>query len=161
RVGGGTRASGLLEAIEPFGMAAVTGSCGPLGMAGLALGGGYWALIGRHGLAPDKLLHGEGVLSGRPIVTAPNGGEHEVVWALRGGGGNFGVVTDMHFQLHYLESVRSGMLVYPFAEARTVLEGCAEIAASAPDELTVQLGFVTGADGEPVVLVVPTWCGPA
>jgi len=53
------------------------------------------------------------------------------------------------------------MLVYPFAEARTVLEGCADIAAAAPDELTVQLGFVTGADGKPVVLVVPTWCGPA
>src|SRR5262249_40503910 len=80
---------------------------------------------------------------------------------LRGGGGNFGVVTDMHFQLHYLPSVRSGMLVYPFAEARTVLEGCADIAASAPDDLTVQLGFVAGADGESVVLVVPTWCGPA
>src|SRR5215831_13065818 len=146
RVGGGTRASGLLEAIEPFGMAAVTGSCGPVGMAGLAL---------------DNLLSVEVVLSDGRIVTAHNGDEQELFWALRGGGGNFGVVTDMHFQLHYLASVRSGMLVYPFAEARTVLEGCAEIAASAPDELTVQLGFVTGADGEPVVLVVPTWCGPA
>src|SRR5262245_13870821 len=66
----------------------------------------------------------------------------------------------MHVRVHCLPSVRSGMLVYPFAEARTVLEGCADIAASAPDDLTVQLGFVTGADGEPVVLVVPTWCGP-
>jgi FAD/FMN-containing dehydrogenase len=82
-------------------------------------------------------------------------------WAVRGGGGNFGVVTNMQVQLHYLSSVRSGMLVYPFAEARTVLEGCAEIAASAPDDLTVQLGFVTGADGGPVVLVIPTWCGRA
>jgi hypothetical protein len=161
RVGGGTRASGLLEAIEPFGMAAVTGSCGPVGMAGLALGGGYGPLIGRYGLALDNLLGVEVVLSDGRIVTAHNGDEQELFWALRGGSGNFGVVTDMHFQLHYLASVRSGMLVYPFAEARTVLEGCAEIAASAPDELTVQLGFVTGADGEPVVLVVPTWCGPA
>ena len=161
RVGGGTRALGLLEAIEPFGMAAVTGSCGPVGMAGLALGGGYGPLIGRYGLALDNLRAVEVVLSDGRIVTAHNGNEQELFWALRGGGGNFGVATHMHFQVHHLPSVCSGMLVYPFAEARTVLEGCAEIAASAPDELTVQLGFVTGAGGEPVVLVVPTWCGPA
>src|SRR5262245_23549310 len=160
RVGGGTRASGLLEAAEPFGMAAVTGSCGPVGMAGLALGGGYGPLIGRYGLALDNLRAVEVVLSDGRIVNAHNSDEEELFWALRGGGGNFGVVTNMHFQVHYLPSVRSGMLVYPFAEARTVLEGCADIAASAPDDLTVQLGFVTGADGEPVVLVVPTWCGP-
>jgi FAD/FMN-containing dehydrogenase len=161
RVGGGTRASGLLEDIEPFGMAAVTGSCGPVGMAGLALGGGYGPLIGRYGLALDNLLAVEVVLADGRIVTAHNGDEQELFWALRGGGGNFGVVTNVHFRLHYLPSVCSGMLVYPFGEARTVLEGCAEMTASAPDDLTVQLGFVTGADGEPVVLVVPTWCGPA
>lgn len=161
RVGGGTRASGLLEDLEPIGMAAVTGSCGPVGMAGLALGGGYGPLIGRYGLALDNLLAAEVVLADGRIVTTHNGNEQELFWALRGGGGNFGVVTNMHFRLHYLPSVCSGMLVYPFAEARTVLEGCAEIAASAPDDLTVQLGFVSGADGEPVVLVVPTWSGPA
>jgi len=161
RVGGGTRASALLTAIEPFGMAAVTGSCGPVGMAGLTLGGGYGPLIGRFGLALDNLLSAEVVLSDGRIVTAWHDREEELFWALRGGGGNFGVVTDMHVQLHYLSSVRSGMLVYPFTEARTVLEGCAAISASAPDDLTVQLGFVTGADDKPVVLVVPTWCGPA
>jgi FAD/FMN-containing dehydrogenase len=161
KVGGGTRASGLLEAVEPFGMAAVTGSCGPVGMAGLALGGGYGPLIGRYGLALDNLLGAEVVLADGRIVTASHNREPELFWALRGGGGNFGVVTDMHVQLHYLSSVRSGMLAYPFVQARTVLEGCAEIAASAAESLTVQVGFVTGADGEPVVLVVPTWCGPA
>src|SRR5262245_27655047 len=161
RVGGGTRASGLLEAVEPFGMAAVTGSCGPVGMAGLALGGGYGPLNGRYGLALDNLRAVEVVLADGRIVNANKGDEQELFWALRGGGGNFGVVTNMHFQIHYLPSVRSGLLVYPFAEARTVLEGCAEIAASAPDELSVQLGFATGADGEPVVLVVPMWCGAA
>jgi AraC family transcriptional regulator len=94
-------------------------------------------------------------------VTALPDHEEELFWALRGGGGNFGVVIDMHIQLHQLESVRSGMLVYPFTEARTVLEGCAAIAASAPDELSIQLGFVAGADGEAVILIVPTWCGCA
>src|SRR5215831_20973797 len=161
RIGGGTRANALLDAIEPFDLAAVTGSCGPVGMAGLILGGGYGPLIGRFGLALDNLRSVEVVLSDGRIVTAHKGDEEELFWALRGGGGNFGVVTNMHLQVHYLPSVRSGMLVYPFAEARTVLEGCADIAATAPDHLTVQLGFVTGAGGEPVVLVVPTWCGPA
>jgi len=160
RIGGGTRATALLGAIGPFDMAAVTGSCGPVGMAGLTLGGGYGPLIGRFGLALDNLRGAEVVLADGRIVTALHDREQELFWALRGGGGNFGVVTDMHLQLHLLSSVRSGMLVYPFAEARTVLEGCADIAATAPDDLTVQLGIVTGADGEPVVLVVPTWCGP-
>jgi FAD/FMN-containing dehydrogenase len=161
RIGGGTRASSLLNAIEPFGMAAVTGSCGPVGMAGLTLGGGYGPLTGRFGLALDNLLGADVVLADGRIVTAWDDHEPELFWALRGGGGNFGAVIDMHVQLHYLSSVRSGMLVYPFAEARTVLEICAEIAAAAPDNLTVQLGFATGADEEPVVLVVPTWCGAA
>jgi FAD/FMN-containing dehydrogenase len=159
RVGGGTRAAALLAAVESFDMAAVTGSCGSVGMAGLTMGGGYGALIGRFGLALDNLLGAEVVLADGRIVTALHDCEEELFWALRGGGGNFGVITDMHLQLHYLPSVCSGMLVYPFAEARTVLEGCADIAASAADDLTVQLGLVTGADGEPVVLVVPTWCG--
>src|SRR5215510_8374439 len=83
RVGGGTRASGLLEAIEPFGMAAVTGSCGPVGMAGLALGGGYGPLIGRYGLALDNLLSVEVVLSDGRIVNANKGDEQELFWALR------------------------------------------------------------------------------
>ena len=78
---------------------------------------------------------------------------------MRGGGGNFGVVTAMHHRLHDLPSVRSGMLLFPFAEAKAVLERCADIAASAPEELTVQLGLVVGPDGAPVVMVVPTWCG--
>src|SRR5215470_7030954 len=161
RVAGGTRASGLLGDVEPFGMVAVTGSCNPVGMAGLTLGGGYGPLIGRFGLALDNLLSAEVVLADGRVVTALHDHEEELFWALRGGGGNFGVVTDMHLQLHYIPSVCSGMLVYPFSEAATVLQGCAEIAASASDDLTVQLGFATGADGEKVVLVVPTWCGTA
>jgi hypothetical protein len=65
----------------------------------------------------------------------------------------------MQYQLHDLSSVRSGLLLYPFAEAEAVLGKCAEIAASAPNELTVQLGFFAAPDGSPVVFVAPTWCG--
>jgi FAD/FMN-containing dehydrogenase len=79
---------------------------------------------------------------------------------LRGGGGNFGVVTELHWQLHDLPSVRSGMLIYPFAEARAVLKGCADVSASAPESLTVQVGCLSGPNGTPVAFAAPTWCGP-
>jgi FAD/FMN-containing dehydrogenase len=159
QISGGARASDLLAVTDPLGLAAVTGSCGAVGMAGLTLGGGYGALIGRFGLALDNLLAAEVVLADGRIVTAMHDSEEELFWALRGGGGNFGVVTAMQHRLHMLPSIRSGMLLFPFAEAKVVLEGCAEIAASAPDELTVQLGLAVGPDGIPVVMVVPSWCG--
>ena len=160
RISGGARASDVLTVTDPRGLAAVTGSCGAVGMAGLTLGGGYGPLIGRFGLALDNLIAADVVLADGRIVTAEHDREEELFWALRGGGGNFGVVAAMRIRLHNLPNVLSGMLVYPFSEAKSVLEGCIDLAASMPEDLTVQLGFVVGPDGAPVVLVVPTWCGP-
>ena len=154
RISGGARASDVAAVADPLRVAAVAGSYGGVGM-----GGGYGALIGRFGLALDNLIAAEVVLADGRLVAANADNEEELFWALRGGGGNFGVVTTMHYRLHDLPSVRSGMLIYPFSEARAVLAGCADIAASAPEELTVQLGCVFGPDDAPVVMVVPTWCG--
>jgi len=126
QISGGARASDLLAVTDPLGLAAVTGSCGAVGMAGLTLGGGYGALIGRFGLALDNLLAAEVVLADGRIVTAKHDNEEELLWALRGCGGNLGVVTAMEHRLHELPSIRSGMLLFPFAEAKAVLEGCAE-----------------------------------
>jgi FAD/FMN-containing dehydrogenase len=159
QISGGARASDVLAVTDSLGLAAVTGSCSSVGMTGLTLGGGYGPLIGRFGLALDNLLAAEVVLADGRIVTARQDSEPELFWALRGGGGNFGVATAMQYRVHHLPSVRSGMLLFPFNEARTVLEGCVDIAASAPDELTVQLGLVGGPDGTPLVMIVPTWCG--
>ncbi len=159
RISGGARASDVHAVADPLGVAVVAGACSAVGMTGLTLGGGYGALIGRFGLALDNLLAAEVVLADGRIVVAKPDNEEELFWALRGGGGNFGVVTAMHHRLHDLPSVRSGMLVYPFAEAKGVLERCADLAAAMPEELTVQVGFVGGPDGAPVVLIVPTWCG--
>jgi FAD/FMN-containing dehydrogenase len=160
RIAGGARASDVLAVTDPLRVAAVAGSFGAVGMAGFALGGGYGALIGRFGLALDNLLSAEVVLADGRLVVATHDHDEELFWALRGGGGNFGVVTAMHHRLHHLPSVRAGMLLFPFTEARAVLEGCADIAAFAPEDLTAQLGLVAGPDGAPVVMVVPTWCGP-
>lgn len=159
RVAGGARASDVLTVTDPLGLAAVTGSCSPVGMAGLTLGGGYGPLIGRFGLALDNLLAAEIVLADGRIITAQHGRDDDLFWALRGGGGNFGVVTAMHIRLHELPNVVSGMLIYPFSEARTVLRRYAETASAMPDELSVQVGAVAGPDGVPVIMLVPTWSG--
>src|SRR5262245_17427008 len=151
QIAGGARAADVLAVTDPRGLAAVTGACGAVGMAGLTLGGGYGPLIGRFGLALDNLVAAEVVLADGRIVTANDDQEEELFWALRGGGGNFGVVTEMHHRVHDLPNVLSGMLVYPFAEAKGVLERCTDIAASLPEELTFQLAFVAGPDGAPVV----------
>jgi FAD/FMN-containing dehydrogenase len=158
-VSGGARAADLLAATDPLGLAPITGACNAVGVVGLTLGGGYGPLIGRFGLALDNLEAAEVVLADGRVVVADHENEEELFWALRGGGGNFGVVTSMRVKLHRLPSVRSGMLLYPFAEAKGVFERCAEIANSAPDELTVQVGVVHGPDGSPVVLINPTWSG--
>ena len=160
RISGGARASDVVTAADPLGLAPVTGSVGTVGMAGLTLGGGYGPLIGRFGLALDNLLAAEVVLADGRVAFARDDSESELFWALRGGGGNFGIVTAMYHRLHDMPAVCSGMLIYPFAEAKGVLERCADIATFMPDELTVQVGIAVGPDG-PVVMIVPTWCGPS
>jgi FAD/FMN-containing dehydrogenase len=158
-IAGGARAAHVAAVTDPLGLAAVTGTCSAVGMTGLTLGGGYGPLIGRFGLALDNLLAAQVVLADGRVIVADEANEAELFWALHGGGGNFGVATAMRYRLHNLPSVRSGLLVYPFAEARSVLRGCADIAASSPEDLTVELGCIGGADGQPVVIIHPTWCG--
>jgi FAD/FMN-containing dehydrogenase len=137
RIAGGARASDVVAMTDPLRVAAVAGSFGGVGMAGFTLGGGYGALIGRFGLALDNLLAAEVVLADGRVVVANSKSEEELFWALRGGGGNFGVVTAMQHRLHPLPGVRSGMLIYPFSEAKAVLERCTDMAASIPEALTV------------------------
>jgi FAD/FMN-containing dehydrogenase len=159
RISAGARAADVAAVTDPLGLAAVTGSVGAVGMTGLTLGGGYGPLIGRCGLALDNLLAAEVVLADGRLVVADRDNEAELLWALRGGGGNFGAVTAMRHRLHALSGVRFGTLIYPFAEAKQVVTRCADVAASAPDALTVQVILVGGPSGTPVVMIAPTWCG--
>jgi FAD/FMN-containing dehydrogenase len=159
QIQGGARIADVVAVTEPRGLVAVTGTCTAVGMTGLTLGGGYGPLIGRFGLALDNLVGAEVVLADGRLVVADDRNEAELFWALRGGGGNFGVVTAMRHRLHRMSTVYSGMLIYPFAEAKEVLDRCAELAAFAPDQLSVQLGIAANEGGAPMVMVVPTWCG--
>jgi FAD/FMN-containing dehydrogenase len=158
-IAGGARAGDVNAATDPLGLAVVAGSASSVGIAGLTLGGGYGPLIGRFGLALDNMLSAEIVLADGRIVHADGETNADLFWALRGGGGNFGVVTAMRHRVHEMPSVHSGMLVYSFSEASDVLERCSELMAAAPDELTVQHTLMADPSGSMMVLIVPTWSG--
>jgi FAD/FMN-containing dehydrogenase len=158
-VGGGATAADVLGAAAAYGLVAAAGNVGCVGMTGLTLGGGYGPLNGRFGLALDNLLGAEVVLADGRIVTADANHEPELFWALRGGGGNFGVVTSMRVRLHPLDRLIGGMIVFPWSQAATVWRGLGEVLSTAPDELTVQSGLLAGPDGRPAVYLAPAWSG--
>lgn len=158
-VQGGVHASDLLDAAAAHGLATAAGAVGGVGMVGMTLAGGYGGLIGRFGLALDNLISAEVVLADGSTAQAGPDSDPELLWALRGGGGNFGVVTAAVFRLHPLGLVLGGMVMYPLEQAGSVLRGYREIIADAPDELTVMAGLLTGPGGAPVVFLAPTWSG--
>jgi FAD/FMN-containing dehydrogenase len=158
-VAGGATAADVVAATGPAGNAAATGTVGAVGMVGLTLGGGYGPLCGVAGLALDTLLGAEVVLADGSIVAADAEHEPELFWALRGGGGNFGVVTSMRLRLQPYPRVLAGSLLFPFSQAAEVLAGYGELVAEAPDALTVQAGIISSPDGAPVAFVNPTWAG--
>ncbi|OMC44485.1 FAD-binding oxidoreductase [Mycobacterium sp. IS-1264] len=158
-VGGGATAAELIDAVAPYGLVAATGNCGAVGMTGLTLGGGYGPLNGRFGLASDNLVGAEVVLADGRIVTADATHEPELFWALRGGGGNFGVVTSMRVRLHPVDRLIGGMIMFPWSQAATVWRGLRDLLSTAPDALTVQSGLLPGPDGNLTVYLQPAWSG--
>ena len=158
-VAGGATATDLMNAAAPHGLAAVTGNVGAVGMAGFLLAGGYGPLTTRFGLALDNLLGADVVLADGQLVTADATQNTDLFWALRGGGGNFGVVTSMRLRLHPVNEILAGIILFPWSEAESVLRGHAEIMASAPDELSVLVVLAPGQDGSPLVFLGPIWTG--
>jgi hypothetical protein len=156
---GGATTGDVIKAAQVHRLSAATGTVGGVGMAGLTLGGGYGPLIGRYGLALDNLVSAEVVLADGRCVTATSSREPELYWALRGGGGNFGVVTSLSVQLHPVADVLAGLILYPWHQAAHVWAELNEILASAPDELTVQSGILCGPQGGPALFLSPVWCG--
>jgi FAD/FMN-containing dehydrogenase len=160
-VAGGATAHDVIAAAAPHGLVAVTGNCGSVGMAGLTLGGGYGPLGSRFGLALDNLLGVEMVLADGRRITADASDYPDLFWALRGGGGNFGVVTSMRVRLHPVRELQAGLILFPWPEAATVLSGYARIAGLIADELGATLGVLAAPDGGPLLFLAPVWCGDA
>src|SRR5260370_11814445 len=158
-VAGGALAGDVIAATGPHGLAPVTGAAGAVGFAGLLTGGGYGPLLPRFGFALDNLLGAEIVLADGQMVFADSSQNSELFWAIRGGGGNFGVVTSMLVRLHPVEKVLAGFILFPFAAAMSVLTGYCKFSSSAPEELSVIGGIVSAPDGKPCVLLAPTWSG--
>ncbi len=121
---------------QVFGLATPVGINSTTGIAGLTLGGGFGWLTRKHGLTIDNLLSADVVTADGRLVHASATDHDDLFWAIRGGGGNFGVVTAFEFQLHPVgPQVLSGLIVHPFADARRVLQHYRAFAAEAPDEL--------------------------
>ena len=156
---GGSTADDVLAAAEAHGLAAVTGTIGSIGMAGFTLGGGYGPLSPHYGLGLDNLLAAEVVLADGRCVTTNDAQNPELFWALRGGGGNFGVVTAMTIRLHPVRQVLAGKILFSWSDAMAVLTAFGEIAASAKDALAITVALVSGPHGSPVVVVAPCWSG--
>jgi FAD/FMN-containing dehydrogenase len=158
--GGGATWNDFDPACQRHGLATPGGTFGTTGVGGLTLGGGLGHLMGRHGLTLDNVLQAEVVTAGGDILLADEAKNGELFWGLRGGGGNFGVVTRFVFRVHELPPLTGGVLVYDFERAREVLRGARDAAHGTPDELTTF--FLLGRDrasGQRVALVSVCWTG--
>jgi len=125
-------------ATQEYGLAAPTGINSTTGLAGLTLGGGFGWLSRKYGMTIDNLESAEVVTANGEVVRASATEHPDLFWAIRGGGGNFGVVTRFEFRLHPVgPNLLSGLIVYPLSEAKSVLRQYREFATNAPDELSV------------------------
>jgi FAD/FMN-containing dehydrogenase len=141
RAGGGALWQTFDAATQVHGLAAPGGTFSTTGVGGLTLGGGIGFLIGRHGLSCDNLVGAE-VVTVEGNVLEVNEDEHaDLFWAIRGGGGNFGVVTRLDFRLHPVREVVGGVLVWPFAAAAEPLRVFRDVALTAPDDFSTQAVF--------------------
>ena len=157
RVEPGVVLSELDHETQAYGLATPVGYNSTTGIAGLTLGGGWGWLSRKHGLTVDNLLSADVVTADGQLVHASADQHADLFWGLRGGGGNFGVVTSFEFQLHEVgPTVLSGPVVHPFADTAAVLSEYREFAADAPNEATIW--FVIR-DAPPMDVIPEKWHG--
>ena len=150
-------------ATQQHGLATTGGVISSTGIAGLTLGGGYGYLAGKHGLAIDNLVAATwSPQTERPSVPASTENP-DLYWALRGGGGNFGVVSSLEYSLHEVgPTIMAGVMAWPISQARDVLRFYRKFTESAPDELACLAGVGHAPDGSgvKVAIVGAAYCGP-
>ena len=129
------------------------------GIAGLTLGGGLGWLMGKHGLACDNVIAMDVVTADGRLLKASEQENADLLWGLRGGGGNFGIVTSFEYRLHELGPVFGGGVLYPVDQTREVLRFYRDFVLSCPNELGTQLGRICTLDGVPVVGVAGCYSG--
>ncbi len=147
------------SATQAFGLVTPGGVVGSTGVTGLALGGGIGHLTAQHGLTCDSIVGAELVTPAAGLVRASQDENSELLWALRGGGGNFGVVTQLEFRLHPLVRVVGGALMYNGKEVREVVRLFRDVVAAAPADFSCQAVLSVDESLEPALLVAPCYTG--
>ena len=158
---GGVTWNEFNRAAACHGLATTGGIVSTTGIAGLTLGGGEGWLMGKYGLTIDNLLAAEVVTAAGEVITASDEENQDLFWALRGGGGNFGVVTSFEYQAHPVSTVYGGQVVHPASRAREALGFFRELTQAAPDELTVYFSLFPdpAAPGEKLAAMIACHCG--
>ncbi|RIK40671.1 MAG: FAD-linked oxidase [Chloroflexi bacterium] len=166
RVQGGVTSGDLAGPAGEHGLALTTGDTATVGFGGLASGGGLGFMARKYGMTIDNLLSAQVVTAAGEIVTASPNEHPDLFWAIRGGGGNFGVITEFTLRLAEVPQILGGVLLLP--ATREVLRGYLEYTATAPDELSTIANLMLGAPfpytpeewyGKPVVMVIVCWSG--
>ncbi len=145
---------------QPFGLVTTTGTVAGTGLSGLTLGGGLGWFMGKYGLTIDNLLSVDIVTADGRELMASETSHADLFWGVRGGGGNFGIVTAFEFQMHAVGQVLAGKVVYPMSRAREVLRFYREYTSTAPDELTAYASLMTTPAGLPAIAINLCYCGP-
>jgi hypothetical protein len=145
---------------QAFGLATTLGVVPTVGIAGLTLGGGWGNLHAKYGLAIDNVIGADVVTADGQLLTANAAENPDLYWGVRGGSGNFGVITSLEYRLHPVGPVFGGAVFHPAAKAKEVLRFWREYAASIPDELVLQGGSLTLPDGVPAFGIAGCYCGP-
>jgi len=166
---GGVTWGALDHETAAFGLATTGGEVSTTGIAGLSLGGGIGWLARKHGLACDNVISADVVTAAGELLHVDAQEHPDLFWALRGGGGNFGVVTALEYRLHPVSTVFGGMLLYPADAAAAVLSFYEQHSAHEPDELCTLLELATAPDidgvdaefrGQPVIALALCYSGP-
>ena len=169
RAEGGATWGDFNAATYPFGLATTGGIISTTGVGGLTLGGGIGHLARGRGLSLDNLMSADVVTADGNFVVASGRENEDLFWAIRGGGGNFGVVTSFEFKLHSIKDIYGGVMFYDIQDARTVLQFYRDYIAHAPEEMGAfpafqiapPLHFIPEArHGVPHIAIVACWAGP-
>jgi FAD binding domain/Berberine and berberine like len=160
RAGPGLTLGEFDRATQAFGLATTLGVVSTTGIAGLTLGGGLGWLNGRYGLACDNLISADVATADGQLLRASAQENEDLFWGIRGGGGNFGVVTSFEYQLHQVGLVLAGGLSYSLDMAPRVLRYYDDFAKAAPDELSTAASLGLTPAGEPTVSIAVCYCGP-
>jgi FAD/FMN-containing dehydrogenase len=169
RVEGGATWAEVNQELQAFGLAATGGFVGATGVAGLTLGGGLGWMVRKHGLALDNLISADVVTAESRLLTASASRNEDLFWAIRGGGGNFGIVTSFEFAVHPAGEVLAGLVMHPMSRGRDALRFWREYETSAPEEVTngalvftapAELPVPDALRAEPIVGIGGVYVGP-